>query len=100
MTLHAAHASPQSETQVALSAADHTQGNASATLTLLEYGDYECPACIQAEPLTRHLVEVFGKRLRFVFRHYPLDEAHPLMSSSAPGAGSWRGSLRCATESR
>ena len=86
MTLHAAHASPQSETQVALSAADHTQGNASAALTLLEYGDYECPACIQAEPLTRHLVEAFGRRLRFVFRHYPLVEVHPHAALAAEAA--------------
>ena len=62
--------------EAALAAADHTLGDTHAGLTLLEYGDYECPACIQAAPLTRHLVEAFGKRLRFVFRHHPLVEVH------------------------
>ncbi len=62
--------------QAALAAADHTLGDTHAGLTLLEYGDYECPACIQAEPLTQHLIEAFGKRLCFVFRHFPMVEVH------------------------
>jgi protein-disulfide isomerase len=61
----------------ALPATEHMMGDAHASLTLLEYGDYECPACIQAEPLTRHLVDSFASRLRFVFRHFPLVEVHP-----------------------
>ena len=61
----------------ALIGADHSQGDPNAELSLLEYGDYECTACIQAEPLTRHLVARFGKRLRFVFRHFPQIEVHP-----------------------
>jgi len=61
----------------ALIGADHSQGDPKAELTLLEYGDYECAACIQAEPLTRHLVATFGKRMRFVFRHFPQSEVHP-----------------------
>ena len=69
-----------------LTGADHSQGNANASLTLLEYGDYECPACMQAEPLTRHLVDTFGKRLRFVFRHYPLVEVHPHAELAAEAA--------------
>ncbi len=87
MTTHAAHAPPQSETQVlALRGADHRQGDKNAALTLLEYGDYECSACIQAEPLTRHLVETFGERLCFVFRHYPLVEVHPHAQLAAEAA--------------
>ena len=62
---------------MALSAAEHSQGDANAGLTLLEYGDFECSACIQAEPLTQHLVNTLGHRLRFVFRHFPLMEVHP-----------------------
>jgi protein-disulfide isomerase len=61
----------------ALTGADHSQGDPNAELSLLEYGDYECTACIQAEPLTRHLVATFGKRMRFVFRHFPQTEVHP-----------------------
>ena len=71
---------------LALSAADHSQGSANAALTLLEYGDYECPASMQAEPLTRHLVQAFGERLRFVFRHCPLVEVHPHAELAAEAA--------------
>jgi protein-disulfide isomerase len=70
----------------ALTAADHLLGDPRASLTLLEYGDYECPTCIQAEPLTRHLVEAFGKRMGFVFRHFPLLELHPHAELAAEAA--------------
>jgi len=62
--------------EAASAAAEHMLGDSNASLTLLEYGDYECRACIQAESLTQHLVQAFGKRLRFVFRHFPLMEVH------------------------
>ena len=74
----------------ALAAADHILGNPQATLTLLEYGDYECPACIHAEPVVLHLVELFGTRMRFMFRHYPIKDAHPhaeLAAEVAEAAG-------------
>jgi len=74
------------EPEAASSAADHMLGEAHANLTLLEYGDYECRACIQAEPLTQHLVEAFGKRMRFVFRHFPLFEVHPQAELAAEAA--------------
>lgn len=70
----------------ALAAADHLLGDARAGLTLLEYGGYECPACIQAEPLTQHLLQVCGKRLCFVFRHFPLMEVHPQAELAAEAA--------------
>jgi protein-disulfide isomerase len=70
----------------ALEAAEHSLGDPHAKVTLLEYGDYECPSCIQAEPLTRHLVETFGSRLRFVFRHFPLVEVHPHAELAAEAA--------------
>lgn len=69
-----------------LAAADHVFGNAQSSLTLLEYGDYECPACIQAEPLTRHLTDNFGSQLRFVFRHFPSVEVHPNAELAAEAA--------------
>jgi protein-disulfide isomerase len=49
-------------TEAALAAADHVMGDAHARLTLLEYGDCECPACIQAEPLMQHLVDTHRGR--------------------------------------
>lgn len=72
--------------EAALAAADHMLGDPHAILTLLEYGDYECPACIRVEPLTQQLVEAFGKRLRFIFRHLPLVEVHPHAELAAEAA--------------
>jgi protein-disulfide isomerase len=78
--------SSRESTTTALSAADHAQGNQQAPVTLIEYGDYECPACIQAEPLTRHLVDAFGDRIRFVFRHFPQVQTHPHAELAAEAA--------------
>lgn len=72
--------------QAALSAREHQIGNPQANVTLVEYGDFECPRCAQAEPVTRHLVEAFGDRIRFVFRHYPDAEAHPHAELAAEAA--------------
>ncbi len=72
--------------EAALAAADHVLGDAHAKLTLLEYGDYGCPACIQAEPLMQHLVETHRGRLRFVYRHFPLMEVHPNAEMAAEAA--------------
>ena len=69
-----------------LLATDHIAGSEHATLLLLEYGDYECPSCVEAEPFTRHLVEAFGERLKFVFRHFPLVEVHPHAELAAEAA--------------
>jgi protein-disulfide isomerase len=80
------HAEVLATASPALAAADHVRGNAHATLTLLEYGDYECPVCIQAAPLTDHLVATFGRHLRFVFRHFPLVEIHPHAERAAEAA--------------
>ena len=56
---------------------DHVRGNIDAPLTLLEYGDYECPYCGRASPVVNALRETFGERLRFVFRHFPQNSVHP-----------------------
>ena len=73
-------------TMLALTGQDHSQGNAEALLTLVEYGDYECPACMQAEPLTADMVEAFGEHMRFIFRHHPLVEVHPDAELAAEAA--------------
>ena len=62
---------------------DHIQGNAEAALTLVEYGDYECPHCGAAYPLVKELQAYFGKRLRFVYRNFPLSNIHPHAQSAA-----------------
>jgi protein-disulfide isomerase len=50
---------------------DHVQGPADAPVTLIEYGDYECPFCVKAFPVIEQVREEFGDRLRFVYRHVP-----------------------------
>ena len=56
---------------------DHAIGAAHAPLTLVEYGDFECPNCKQAAPVIKLLLSHFSDRLRFVYRHFPLEEVHP-----------------------
>ena len=55
---------------------DHAQGPATAKVTLVEYGDYECPYCGLAHPIVKQLQEEMGEQLRFVFRNFPLSESH------------------------
>jgi protein-disulfide isomerase len=75
---------------VAVSAADHAQGPADAPVTLLEYGDYQCPYCGEAYPIIKSAQQRLGNRLRFVFRNFPLNQAHPqaeLAAEAAEAAG-------------
>ena len=65
---------------------DHVRGNLEARLTLLEYGDYECPYCGRAFPIVDQLRTHFGDRLRFVFRHFPQNSVHPHASVAAQAA--------------
>jgi Na+/H+ antiporter NhaA len=65
---------------------DHIRGpEKGALVTLVEYGDFECPYCGQAEPAVRDLIREYGE-LRFVFRHLPLTEVHPHAQLAAEGA--------------
>ena len=66
--------------------ADHALGPASAPLTLVEYGDYECPGCLNAEPIVSALRDQLGDRLRTVFRHYPQSGVHARASAAAEAA--------------
>ena len=76
------------KTQLTLSVSerDHIQGPATAAITLVEYGDYECPYCGEAYPIVRQLQEELGERLRFVFRNFPLTTAHPHAQNAAEAA--------------
>ncbi|MBN9387962.1 MAG: thioredoxin domain-containing protein [Chloroflexi bacterium] len=65
---------------------DHTQGLANAPVTLVEYGDFECPYCGKAYFIIRDIQEFFGDRLRFVFRNFPLTEAHRNAENAAEAA--------------
>ena len=73
-----------------VSARDHIQGNPAAPLTLLEYGDYECPYCGAAYPIVKLVQQQMGDRLRFIFRDFPLAQVHPhaeLAAEAAEAAG-------------
>jgi len=72
--------------KVPVGTADHIQGDENAALTLVEYGDYECPHCGHAYPIVKRVQKHFGKRLRFVFRNFPLNEIHPHAESAAETA--------------
>ena len=56
---------------------DHVVGPPNAPVTLVEYGDYECPHCGAAFPIIESIRRRLGDRLRFVYRHFPLTQAHP-----------------------
>lgn len=65
---------------------DHIAGPEQAAVTLVEYGDYECPHCGRAYPIVKAIQERFGDRLRFVFRNFPLTEIHPHAQHAAEAA--------------
>ena len=65
---------------------DHVRGAPDAPVTLLEYGDFECPYCGQAEPAIRELLAEWADDLRYVFRHLPLSDVHPWAQAAAEAA--------------
>ena len=65
---------------------DHVRGSPDAPVTLIEYGDYECPFCGQAEVVIRELLESFGDDLRYVWRHLPLNDVHTHAQIAAEAA--------------
>jgi protein-disulfide isomerase len=72
--------------KVEVSPRDHVQGSPSAPVVLVEYGDYECPDCLNAWPIVQELQRTFGPKLAFVFRHYPQSSIHPHASAAAQAA--------------
>jgi protein-disulfide isomerase len=65
---------------------DHSMGPPNAPVTLVEYGDYECPTCLNAVPVVQEVQRSLGDRLRFVFRHFPRSSIHPNASAAAEAA--------------
>jgi protein-disulfide isomerase len=65
---------------------DHAQGPIDAQVTLVEYGDYECPHCGYAYGIVKAVQKHFGPMMRFVFRNFPLREMHPHAEAAAEAA--------------
>jgi len=74
---------------------DHVRGSKGALVTLVEYGDYECPYCGRAEIVVRELLDSFGDDLRYVWRHLPLNDVHPnaQMAAEATEAANAQGAF-------
>lgn len=78
---------------VAVSPIDHRAGPEHARVTVLEYGDFECPVCRAVEPAVRQLRELHREQMAFVFRHFPMEDAHPhaLLAAEAAEAAAAQG---------
>ena len=71
---------------IQVSDADHAIGPVTAPVTLVEYGDYECPDCLNSEPIIQQLRDHFGDQLRVIFRHFPQNSVHLYASAAAQAA--------------
>lgn len=69
-----------------VSGRDHVQGPANAPITLVEYGDFECPYCGQAFYVVKQLQQRLGNQMRYVFRNFPLVQIHPYAEQAAEAA--------------
>jgi len=65
---------------------DHCQGSSTAKITLVEYGDYQCPDCQIAHPIIQLIQQQLGNQIQFVFRHFPQSHLHPQAYHAAEAA--------------
>ncbi len=75
-----------SSTASAIVSTDHVLGNPNAKVSLIEYGDFECPACGEYQPLVQQVIQNMSSSILFVFRNYPLTSIHPFAMVSAQAA--------------
>jgi len=80
------HPESSAKLATAISREDHAQGPADAAITLVQYGDYECPYTRLSGHGVHTLQREFSESLRFVFRHFPLDELHPHARTASAAA--------------
>jgi protein-disulfide isomerase len=66
---------------------DHFYGSTDGSIKLLEYGDYECPFCAEAQPIVQEIQRRLGDNLLFAFRHFPLTQIHPHSEHAAETTG-------------
>lgn len=69
-----------------VTSSDHITGAADSQITLVEYSDFECPACKQYQPIITQLIADYGDRVRFVYRHFPIYSKHPNAEAAARAA--------------
>ena len=84
------HANDPNTLSVAVSDTDWSEGSTSAPITLVEYSDFQCPACGAYFPVVKQLHETYGDQLRIVYRNFPLTQLHPnaqLAAQAAEAAG-------------
>ena len=79
---------PQGTLRSPVGAEDHVLGPDDAPVTLVEYGDFQCPHCRRAHGVLPKVLKRLGPRVRFVFRHFPLAESHPNAVHAAEAAES------------
>lgn len=72
--------------RVPVTASDHVLGPKNAAVTLVEYGDYQCPHCAAAQLPVKQLLMRYSGRIGLVFRHFPLTEVHPMAGPAAESA--------------
>jgi protein-disulfide isomerase len=72
--------------KIPVTALDHVIGDDNAQVTVVEYGDYECPFCAAAQPVVKQILARHGRNLRIAFRHFPLVEMHPHAEAAAETA--------------
>jgi protein-disulfide isomerase len=77
---------PKSKLTLPVANRDHIQGSIDAPVALLEYGDYQCPACGQAYPIVKAIQKRMGNRLCIAFRNFPLANVHPCAEHAAEAA--------------
>lgn len=79
--------------KVPVSPTDHVRGSPEARITVVEYGDFECPICRSAEPGIRMLLDQHASTVRLIYRHFPIESAHPhaLMAAEAAEAAAAEG---------
>ena len=73
-----------------ISSSDHVRGDVASSVSLIEYGDFQCPACGAYEPIVEQLTRQYGNRVAFVFRNFPLTQLHQdaqIAAQAAEAAG-------------
>lgn len=81
-----------STTAAAITSTDHVEGSANAKVSVIEYGDFQCPACGAYLPITQQIIANYGDKIAFVFRNYPLEQhADAQIASQAAEAAGLQG---------